>query len=1281
MSHHFAGHKGKSQGRRRLAMRAGAFLTGLVTTAGFAAGFAIPASAAARPHAVSTANMGFTPLAPTCITDTRAASASPACATNNGKTLTPGGMLTVDVPSSVPAGAGAVVVSVDIIHPTGSGFASVFPAGQSFGGTANVNFVPGQTVDNIVTTGLGTDSTTGSPAFTIYDGPATGTGGNFDVQVDLEGYYMTNAGSAYNGLTPVRADDTRSAAADCGAAGTSACPNAGKTLGAGTNPESVNVQVAGVDGVPSTATAVSLNLALTNASGGTSAAPNFIEAYPTGQTQPLVANQNYVAGETLSTQVVVGVGTGGDVTIANNAGSTDVIVDINGYFTSTGSYLNMLTSPTRLTASSGNSVAGGSSTSVTLSGTGANAGVLNLAEVYQATAGGNFLTAFPTGATQPVAANLNYTTGDVSNVLSNGAYAASSSSGGVTVANGPATAGTALVFVDESGYFAPQPSSGVFVSASPSSIAANGTSTSTVTATVRKGGAVVSGDQVSFTVSPSTCGALNPLTAVTNTSGVATTTYTSSTTQGTCTVTAAEANSGMTGATSIVQTAPSNTVAMTASVNPVAANGATASSITATVTNASGTAVSGDTVTFSEAPSPAGACGTLSPTSGTTNSSGVVVVSYLSSTTSGFCTITGTESASGGSSSVVIDQTTSPAPAGYTVTVTPNPASIGATGTSTSTITALVQNATPAPVAGDTVLFTVAPATCGTFSSATAKTNASGDAVVTYTSSTTAEACVVTAKEANAGVSGNNTVTQTAADILTVTASPSSIPATGTSSSTVTVTDTTSSGAPVAGKVIGFAGGTGSFSGAPCTTNASGQCSVAYISSTTPGFETITATETTAPSSSGTVTIDQTKSPAPSNTPYVVSVAASPASIAADGATTSTVTVTVKDSTGAAVSGDPIAFSLPSPKPASCGTLSTLNGVSNTSGQATTTYTASATPGSCTVTGAEAYDGQSGTGTVTQTSPLNTVTMAASVNPVAANGATASSITATVTNAGGTAVSGDTVTFSLAPSPAGACGTLSPTSGTTNSSGVVVVSYLSSTTSGFCTITGTESASGGTGKVVMTQTQSPAPGSAYTVTVTPAAPSLAANGKTTQSITATVDNATPAPVAGDPVMFTLTPSVAGACGTLSSMTGTTNAAGQVVVTYTTSTTAGTCTISAEEANEGHSGNTVVTQTASDIVTVGANPSSIPANGTSTSTITVTDTTGGGAPVAGVTITFSVTPGGGTFSSGGTCTTNASGTCSVVYISSTTAGFYTITGLETAGGTGSSGNVTVDQTTP
>jgi hypothetical protein len=48
---------------------------------------------------------------------------------------------------------------------------------------------------------------------------------------------------------------------------------------------------------------------------------------------PLASDLNWVGGETVPNLVVVELGTTGVVSVYNYAGSTDVIVDVEGYYT------------------------------------------------------------------------------------------------------------------------------------------------------------------------------------------------------------------------------------------------------------------------------------------------------------------------------------------------------------------------------------------------------------------------------------------------------------------------------------------------------------------------------------------------------------------------------------------------------------------------------------------------------------------------------------------------------------------------------------------------------------------------------------------------------------------------------------------------------------------------------------------------------------------------------------------------------------------------------------
>jgi hypothetical protein len=119
-------------------------------------------------------------------------------------------------------------------------------------------------------------------------------------------------------------------------------------------------------------------------------------------------------------------------------------------------------------------------------------------------------------------------------------------------------------------------------------------------------------------------------------------------------VTATEANGATAGTVVIQQTAPPNTVVVTATPQTIVGNGSSTSTVRATVTNPSGTVVSGDLVTFTLS----GTCGSVIPATKATDTNGVATVVYTSATTPGFCTVTAREATTGGNSTVVITQTT-----------------------------------------------------------------------------------------------------------------------------------------------------------------------------------------------------------------------------------------------------------------------------------------------------------------------------------------------------------------------------------------------------------------------------------------------------------------------------------------------------------------------------------------------------------------------------------------------------------------------------------------------
>lgn len=118
----------------------------------------------------------------------------------------------------------------------------------------------------------------------------------------------------FQALDPVRALDTR-----VGTGGVPISP---------VGPAStLDVTMAGVNGVPANATAVVLNVTVVD---GT--APSFLSVWPTGDPLPLISNLNWTGPEATPNAVTAPIGTGGQVSFYNLAGTVNVIADVSGYF-------------------------------------------------------------------------------------------------------------------------------------------------------------------------------------------------------------------------------------------------------------------------------------------------------------------------------------------------------------------------------------------------------------------------------------------------------------------------------------------------------------------------------------------------------------------------------------------------------------------------------------------------------------------------------------------------------------------------------------------------------------------------------------------------------------------------------------------------------------------------------------------------------------------------------------------------------------------------------------
>jgi hypothetical protein len=241
----------------------------------------------------------YRPLVPGRLLDTRA-----------GTPLGPGQSLTLPVlgAKGVPAsGVGAVALNVTVTNPSAAGYVTVYPGG-TLPLASNLNFIPRQTVANRVLAKLGA-----SGQVTIFN-----SSGNVDLVVDVGGWFTDGSqpasGGKFTGLTPARIVDTR-----YGVGGPQL------PVGAG---ESRLVPVAGQGGVPASGVnGVAINLTVTN---GT--APSHLTLFPSDASRPLASDINFVAGQTVANLVLVKLGIDGRVLVYNAAGTTDVVVDVLGWF-------------------------------------------------------------------------------------------------------------------------------------------------------------------------------------------------------------------------------------------------------------------------------------------------------------------------------------------------------------------------------------------------------------------------------------------------------------------------------------------------------------------------------------------------------------------------------------------------------------------------------------------------------------------------------------------------------------------------------------------------------------------------------------------------------------------------------------------------------------------------------------------------------------------------------------------------------------------------------------
>jgi hypothetical protein len=240
----------------------------------------------------------FTPVSPVRLLDTR----------ESGQRLTAGQTLALQIGGAggVPNGVAAATLNVTSVDAGSDGFVTVYACDSDRPTVSNLNPRPGRVRPNLVVTPVSADGKV--CLYSMQD---------VDLVVDVTGYLKLATGKRFTPSTPFRLIDTRDHSRPELQAGTGGQPvHAGQTL---------EIQIAGVRGVPTNAKAVSMNLTVTGA-----AQAGYLTAWPCGD-RPTTSTANYTAGDAVSNGAQLPLSSTGTLCIYSMQ-EAHVIVDINGWW-------------------------------------------------------------------------------------------------------------------------------------------------------------------------------------------------------------------------------------------------------------------------------------------------------------------------------------------------------------------------------------------------------------------------------------------------------------------------------------------------------------------------------------------------------------------------------------------------------------------------------------------------------------------------------------------------------------------------------------------------------------------------------------------------------------------------------------------------------------------------------------------------------------------------------------------------------------------------------------
>ncbi|MCB0977641.1 MAG: hypothetical protein KDB02_09300 [Acidimicrobiales bacterium] len=316
----------------------------------------------------------------------------------------------------VPDDATAIKASISAVDPAGAGFLRAWPAGTTPPNATFLNY--------------STDSTTNSGALAIATDPTSADltvkafNGTTDLVIDVQGYFVQpdgmQPGATYVPITPCRIVDTRRAA------GAVAAFTSRTWRVAGDGPEFADQGGrAGGCGVPDNAVAVELTLSATEPRWS-----GYLRAWPADVDAPVATMLNYPRNHAATNTGAVAIATNPsaqDLTVEAFNGTTHVVVDVQGYYTTapgTGASFTAV-NPCRIvdTRLAGGSLAAGTSRVFRVTGTddmapqggiASGCGVPVTATAVEATisvvdpAGTGYLRAWPADGPAPTATVANF---------------------------------------------------------------------------------------------------------------------------------------------------------------------------------------------------------------------------------------------------------------------------------------------------------------------------------------------------------------------------------------------------------------------------------------------------------------------------------------------------------------------------------------------------------------------------------------------------------------------------------------------------------------------------------------------------------------------------------------------------------------------------------------------------------------------------------------------------------------------------------------------------------